>query len=217
MDGATRSTSSAVSLMHRVGARPWVALGVIAALTAGCSSTDDGVVVGSTEQAATIPAAAAESDAGTSPPVGEAAQPDGVSSVRARITSVDGQVCEVCLWLADDSSERQQGLKGVTDLGGAVGMAFAWDEPVSSRFVMIETLTPLSIAWFDAAGAHVGEADMEPCLDSDTSRCARYSPADPYVLAIEMLQGELGAVGIGPGARVELLSETEAPTCDASS
>lgn len=144
-------------------------------------------------------------------------QPEGFALVGARVTSVDGLVCEVCVWLADDSAERSQGLMGVTDLGDAVGMVFAWDEPVTNRFVMIETPTPLSIAWFDATGAYVSESDMEPCLDADPSTCARYSAAAPYVLAIEMFQGELDVIGIGPGSRLELSTGDEAPVCDASS
>ncbi|HYN34279.1 MAG TPA: hypothetical protein VES40_16765, partial [Ilumatobacteraceae bacterium] len=44
-------------------------------------------------------------------------QPEGFSTVTARITDTDGQICEVCVWLADTPEERAQGLMGVTDLG----------------------------------------------------------------------------------------------------
>lgn len=207
--------------------RRWsVALVVIATMMAGCSSADD---EGDVESTGAVPQVSTTEDVIVTPDpapkevrtvatsqVGEAVQPDGVPLVRARITSADDEVCEVCVWLADDSAERSQGLKGVTDLGEAVGMVFSWDEPVANRFVMIETPTPLSIAWFDDTGAYVSEVDMEPCLDVDAVNCARYSAAAPYVLAIEMFQGELDAIGIGPGSRLELLTGTEAPTCDAS-
>ncbi len=132
-------------------------------------------------------------------------EPTGVGTVTARITSVDGEVCEVCLWLADDDATRQRGLMGVTDLGDAVGMAFVWEQPITGNFFMFQTPTPLSIAWFDAAGDHVGQADMEPCLVDDSLLCERYGADAPYVVAVEMFGGQLDAVGIGPGAQLELL------------
>jgi len=131
--------------------------------------------------------------------------PDGVGSVTAVVTSADGDVCEVCLWLADDDLSRQRGLMGVTDLGDAVGMAFVWEQPRTGNFFMFQTPTPLSIAWFDDGGAHVGEADMEPCLVDNSATCERYTADSPYVLAVEMFGGQLDAIGIGPGASIELI------------
>ncbi len=131
--------------------------------------------------------------------------PEGVGSVTARVTSADGDVCEVCLWLADDDLSRQRGLMGVTDLGDAVGMAFVWERSWVGNFFMFQTPTPLSIAWFDDAGEHVGQADMEPCLVDDSATCERYTADSRYVLAVEMFGGQLDAIGIGPGANVELL------------
>ncbi len=130
--------------------------------------------------------------------------PDGFGSVTATITAADGEVCEVCLWLADTEELRSRGLMGVTDLGDAVGMAFRWEQPVTSRFFMFQTPTPLSIAWFSASGAHAGQADMDPCLVDDSSTCERYEADDPYTIAIEMFGGQLDTVGIGPGATVVL-------------
>lgn len=145
--------------------------------------------------------------------VGDGVRPEGFSTVTARITSVDGDACEVCLWLADDEAERGRGLMGVTDLGRPVGMAFVWDEPIDGRFFMLGTPTPLSIAWFAPGGDHLSETDMEPCLTDDSSTCERYGSGGEYDVAIEMFRGELGAVGIGPGSSVELLDGSESPTC----
>ena len=136
--------------------------------------------------------------------VGEGIGPEGFTTVVATVTSRDGDACTICLWLADSADERTRGLMGVTDLAGPVGMAFVWDEPTESRFFMFETPTPLSIAWFGADGSHVGQADMAPCLVTDSSQCDRYTASAPFVIAIEMLQGELAAIGIGPGSTVEL-------------
>jgi len=145
--------------------------------------------------------------------VGEGVRPEGFTTISAEVTSADGEVCTVCLWLADIADERTRGLMGVTDLGDAVGMAFVFDEPHEGAFVMIGTPTPLSIGWFDAAGGYVSVADMEPCSEEDPNRCERYRAEGPYTVAIEMFQGELDAIGIGPGSSVELLAGTESADC----
>ena len=131
--------------------------------------------------------------------------PQGFDRVTARVISSEGVVCEVCVWLADDAAARARGLMGVTDLGDAVGMAFAYDAPTERRFFMFDTPTPLSIAWFAADGSFVSQADMAPCLVDDASICERYTAAAPYTLAIEMFQSQLDVIGIGPGSTVDLL------------
>jgi uncharacterized membrane protein (UPF0127 family) len=147
----------------------------------------------------------------TTPDPGQ--QPEGFTTIRALITAGDGDVCEVCLWLADDAAERGRGLMGVTDLGDAVGMAFRFDEATSGSFYMFQTPTPLSIAWFAPEGAHVGSADMEPCMDTPAGECPLYSPDASYDLAIEVFAGGLTALGIGPGSSVELVEGSEAERC----
>lgn len=137
--------------------------------------------------------------------------PDGFTTATVRVTGDDGEVCDVCLWLADVVEERSRGLMGVTDLGEPVGMLFRFEEPTSGNFFMFGTPMPLSIAWFDAAGAHVAETDMSPCVVNDSSECQRYGPGADYVSAIEMVQGELAVVGIGPGSTIEILEEHD--TC----
>jgi uncharacterized membrane protein (UPF0127 family) len=141
-------------------------------------------------------------------------QPDGFTTIRARITDANGDVCEVCLWLADDGDERGRGLMGVTDLGDAVGMAFVFDDTRRGSFWMFQTPTPLSIAWFAGSGDElVGTADMEPCIGVPRDWCERYSPASGYDLAIEVPQGGLEALGITAGSRVRLIEGTEAERC----
>jgi len=134
-------------------------------------------------------------------------QPDGFTTVTVRITSADGQTCDVCLWLADAGDERGRGLMGVTDLGEPVGMLFRFERSTSGNFFMFNTPMPLSIVWFDASGSHVNETDMAPCLVDDSSECERYGPGADYLDAIEMVQGELDVIGIGPGSTLEVLAE----------
>jgi uncharacterized membrane protein (UPF0127 family) len=143
--------------------------------------------------------------------------PQGFATVTARITEPDGRVCEVCLWLADTADERGRGLMGVTDLGRAAGMAFVYDEPILGTFYMFQTPTPLSIAWFADGGTWVGSADMEPCLDVPARECARYSPQQPYDLAIEVFAGGLDELGLVPGAVVVLIDGSEGPDCQTPS
>jgi uncharacterized protein len=145
--------------------------------------------------------------------VGDGVRPEGFTTITARVTSEAGSICDVCLWLADDGDERARGLMGVTDLGGPVGMTFVWDAPIDGSFFMLGTPTPLSIAWFESGGSYLSETDMAPCITEDASTCERFGPGGLYDLAIEMFEGELDTVGIGPGSRVEILAGTEAPVC----
>ena len=101
---------------------------------------------------------------------------------------------------------------GVTDMGGADGMVFLFDEPSTSAFWMRDTPMPLSIAFFDADGSFVSAADMEPCLDGAPAEL----PAVPGRRAVRI--GDRGAPGWARraadrrGSRLELL---DAP-CDLS-
>lgn len=137
--------------------------------------------------------------------VGDGVQPEGFTTITARVTSADGDVCEICLWLADGGDETSRGLMGVTDLGGPVGMAFVYDVARDGAFFMFGTPTPLSIAWFSPTGDHVAQTDMEPCLVEDSSVCERYRPGAAYTIAVEMFEGQLAKVGIEPGSSIELL------------
>ena len=143
-------------------------------------------------------------------------QPDGFTTIRAQITESNGEVCEVCLWLADDGAERGRGLMGVTDLGDAVGMAFRFEEATAGSFYMFQTPSPLSIAWFAPDGGHVGSADMQPCLDTPADECPLHAPDSEYNLAIEVFDGGLEPLGLGPGSSVELIDGSEADRCPLS-
>lgn len=182
----------------------------------GDGSGDRDVAVESTSSVTgSTPTDGATTTEATTDPSGT--QPEGFTTIQARITEANGEVCEVCLWLADDSDERGRGLMGVTDLGDAVGMAFRYDEARVGTFYMFQTPTPLSIAWFEPDGEFVGAADMEPCLDTPADECPQYSPGVAYDLAIEVFEGGLEPLGLGPGSSVEVLEGSEADRCPAVS
>ena len=114
-------------------------------------------------------------------------------------------IIELCVLVADNAGERTEGLMDAPDaeLGGYDGMAFSWDEDVAGGFWMKDTEVPLSIAYVDASGGVVSTADMDPC-PSATERCPTYPSGGPYRLAVEVPQGGLAEVGIGPDDSVRL-------------
>lgn len=211
--------------MSRGSMRRCAVVVLVAAALAACSSDPDPSSAGPAESdpAASVPATpdAPAPDATTDPTDDPATdgvgQPEGFTTIRALITEPDGEVCEVCLWLADDPTERGRGLMGVTDLGDAAGMAFRFDEATSGSFYMFQTPSPLSIAWFAPDGTHVGSADMEPCLDTPAGDCPLYSPGAEYDLAIEVFDGGLESLGLVAGSSVELITGSEAERCPLAS
>ncbi len=96
---------------------------------------------------------------------------------------------ELDVWLADDTTERQQGLRGVGALpGGIDGMLFGWDTPTDAVFVMEDTLIPLDLWFFDGDGIMVGSHQMTPCT---TDPCPRYPAPGPVLWALETPAGVL--------------------------
>jgi uncharacterized membrane protein (UPF0127 family) len=130
-----------------------------------------------------------------------------VGEVAASITAEDGTVTACCLMVASTDAQRQRGLMQVTDLGGYRGMVFVWDHDTEGAFWMYNTVTPLSIAWFDAEGAFVSSTDMEPCTSDDAEECPMYPPEGEYRFALEVFEGDLDELGVGPGSRLSLGGE----------
>jgi uncharacterized membrane protein (UPF0127 family) len=181
---------------------------ISAALAGACAADDDARPVPTTVRVDAGATTGSDPDAPE-----DGVEPQGFTTVTVRITDADGDVCDTCVWLADSPEERARGLMGVTDLGEPVGMVFRFDELRAGGFWMFRTPTPLSIAWFGAGGELVGTADMEPCVDVPENGCPSYAPGDAYDLALEVFQGDLEALGVGPGSRLEIVEGTESPTC----
>jgi uncharacterized membrane protein (UPF0127 family) len=193
-------------------------IAALAACASGTSSSDAGPEAETSSSPASTSTAATTvepSTSGVAPSTSVPAdgRPVGFTTVTARITAADGDVCEVCLWLADTPDERARGLMEVTTLGPASGMVFVFDQETSGAFYMFDTPTPLSIAWFAAAGPLVGTAEMEPCLGTPAGACPLYAPGAPYRYALEVFAGGLDELGVGPGSSFELVEGTEADSC----
>jgi uncharacterized membrane protein (UPF0127 family) len=168
--------------------------------TAACGgSSSDGAAPRSTGPARATTAA----PAATTSPQGGA--PVGFDTVAARVTAADGATCDVCLWAALTADQRTRGLMDVTDLSGADGMVFRFGAATTGEFWMLDTPTPLSIAFYDADGVFVSSIDMAPCVDTPSADCARYAAAGPYADAVEVAQGKLPSLLMTAGSQLEIL------------
>jgi uncharacterized membrane protein (UPF0127 family) len=104
---------------------------------------------------------------------------------------------KLCALLAQTQAQRARGLMGRTDLAGHAGMVFVFPSTATDTFYMRNTPMPLSIAWFDATGRFVSAADMVPCADRPD--CPQYAATNPYRYALEVPEGGLSSLGVGPG------------------
>jgi uncharacterized membrane protein (UPF0127 family) len=111
-----------------------------------------------------------------------------------------------CALLAATVQQQNQGLMGRTDLSGHDGMLFRFERDTEADFYMKDTLIPLSIAWFDADGDFVSATDMPPC--GDQSPCPTYGAEAAYRYALEVAEGGLPSLGIGPGTRLVVGEES---------
>lgn len=110
-----------------------------------------------------------------------------------KISTVRGRFCAL---LAETDAQRERGLMGRTDLGGADAMVFTFPADSTVPFIMNNVPVPLSIAWFDARGRLVRATDMEPCPPQLNS-CPTYAAGRPYRYAIEVLKGGLSRFRVG--------------------
>ena len=113
-----------------------------------------------------------------------------------------GRGDEHCALLAATAEQRGRGLMGRRDLGGYDGMVFRFDRVVTTPFTMSRTLIPLSIAWFDASGELVDQAEMIPCPEAVS--CPSYRADGPYLYALEVAQGGLDKLGVATGSHLIL-------------
>ena len=90
--------------------------------------------------------------------------------------------------VAQTSSQRSQGLRGVEELPDRLdGMLFVFEETRTASFGMRDTLIPLDIWWFDSGGNLIGSTEMEPCASSS---CATYPSPGEVAWALETPRGQ---------------------------
>ena len=105
-----------------------------------------------------------------------------------------------CALLAETAAQQSLGLMNRLDIGGYDGMLFKFASDTNSAFYMKDTPLPLSIAFFDAAGQFVSTKDMTPCIHQPS--CPTYAADRPYQWALEVPQGALPRLAVGPGTRL---------------
>ena len=100
--------------------------------------------------------------------------------------------------------QRSRGLMTVTDpdLGGYDGMLFVFEAESEGGFWMRNTPMPLSIAYFDEAGAFVSATDMAPCGDS--ASCPSYDAGGAFRYALEVPEGRLAGLGVDEGSTLRV-------------
>lgn len=126
---------------------------------------------------------------------------DELPAAEVTLTRPDGVEVALVVRVAATAQDRARGLMGVADLPAGTGMLFAFPTLAShGGFWMRGTLIPLDIA-FVAAGEVVAVAAMAPC---EADPCPITHPGRPYDAALEVPDGWLSAVGVGPGSRLRV-------------
>ena len=141
-------------------------------------------------------------DSPADPALQDASRVPGFAETSFSIESASGDANRYCALLADTPQTTAMGLIGRSDLAGYDGMVFKFTEDHDGSWHMTNVHFPLSIAWFDAAGKFVDATDMTPCVGQPD--CPRYRASRSYRYALEVAQGGLGALGVGPGSTISV-------------
>ena len=87
--------------------------------------------------------------------------------------------------IADDESERVQGLREKSDASPYDGMLFVFPSDAVVSFTMARVPDPLGIVFFDADGRVVDRMRMEPCPNGTDATCPLYTAKGPFRYALE--------------------------------
>lgn len=136
------------------------------------------------------------------PTLQDSSRVPGFAETAFEVTPASGAATKHCALLADTEQTRAQGLMNRQDLAGYDGMVFVFEQDSDASFHMLNTVIPLTVAFFDRGGDYVSAADMIPCIAG--TECENYSATTPYRTAIEVPKGGLAALGIGPGSTIRV-------------
>jgi uncharacterized membrane protein (UPF0127 family) len=109
----------------------------------------------------------------------------GLSETRLRVGGTPLRVV-----IADDESERNQGLRERRNLGPYGGMLFVFGSQADDEFTMSTVPVSLDIGFYDVRGHRITRLLMTPCTGSD-AECPAYASPRPYRFALETLAGRL--------------------------
>jgi uncharacterized membrane protein (UPF0127 family) len=116
------------------------------------------------------------------------------------IESSEGEKVVIRVEIADDASEREQGLMRRTELGENRGMLFVFEKEQRLSFWMKDTRIPLSIAFMDSEGRIVDIQEMKPLDDEPPN----YTSAEPARYALEVNRGFFNEHGVEAGDEAKL-------------
>ena len=100
--------------------------------------------------------------------------------------SSNGTALQLTVELADDPAEWEYGLMERTELPEGSGMLFVFGGEQPLEFWMKNTLVPLDVLFFDAAGLFLSSQTMEPCT---ADPCPLYPSSKPAKYALEVPAG----------------------------
>lgn len=117
--------------------------------------------------------------------------------------AIDGQTIDV--WLADTPQTRQEGLMFVPadELGDAQGMLFVFPTEQELGFWMLNTITPLDIAYARFNGTIVRTHQMSVATNF-ADQLRTYPSGEPAIFALEMKQGAFDRLGITEGDQLNI-------------
>jgi len=101
-----------------------------------------------------------------------------------------------CALLADTPARQQQGMMGRRNLAGYDAMLFRFPADTTIAFYNKGVPIPISIAWFDGSGVYLAQHDLPIC----DQVCPTVSPAAKFRYALEVTNGGLHRLGVGPGS-----------------
>ena len=116
---------------------------------------------------------------------------------------------EFSAYIADDDQKRAQGLMFIEKMPEDTGMLFVFEEERVQGFWMKNTLIPLNIGFFDAAGKLVDAQEMKVEESLLSKEIPTYQSAGPALFALEMNSKWFEKHKIQKGTKLELISKTK--------
>lgn len=132
---------------------------------------------------------------GSNDAVGPEGSPSPTSRRGTAIIETDEGAVMVEIEVADSPETRARGLMHRESLPDDAGMVFLYFEETTGGFYMLNTLIPLSIAFFDETGKILKIMDMDLCKTT----CPTYDPGVAYRGALEVNQGAFEDWGVEVG------------------